>query len=475
MVRAGEKGFLFEKFIERNIVAVGWNKLGDLSASSSREKIKYIFEEEYEITGVKAGLYAGILNRFIDEFNEDDVLMTYDPINRYYKIGKIKSGYYYEDSDDIEYHHRRNVEWSRRIDRDQLSIKTKHALGSVLTIFEVKNGAKKEIFDLIISGFSAKERQRITRQSKDKIFEKFSGKCAYCETEIGDSQTAKIENFYPIHQYPELALEDENLLLACSYCNFLKAGDFPMSEDGFPLLFNPNTDKRTDHFKVSSDGKITGTTEKGKTTITLLKLNREDLIEERKNRILEKQLDRTIEDINPDYFENFCNNIEIIRQLADMGNMIRPDLQYQQFAMLFSNAITNLETYLSDTLRLSIQKNKDNLRRFVSTFKDFQDIKFSITNIFEEYEQIEERVNKSLQGIMYHNLPKLKGVFRDSLEVEFPDIRNLTKAIIKRHDFVHRNGRTTKGDRQAVSKEDVYELCNEIMIFVKEINQQIKG
>jgi hypothetical protein len=283
-----------------------------------------------------------------------------------------------------------------------------------------------------------------------------------------------IEHFYPKREYPEQALDEENLLLVCNTCNILKSNKFPIDDGGYPLLLNPKTDKWDENIEITPEGIAIGKTEKGKTTIELLKLNRESLIDKRKIVFLANKLDDNFNKINKDYFENFEKNIDVIRQLNLISTMIREDLQYPQFRMLYSNAISALETYLSDALTIKIITSKNHLRSFVETYKDFNESKFSISEIFKMHEKIEDRVNDALRGIMYHNLPKLKGIYKDSLGVSFPDISFLTKAIIKRHDFVHRSGKTVTGEMQTLSQKDINELVEKIVEFVTEVNTQIK-
>jgi restriction system protein len=148
MLRAGEKGFLFDKFIEKSLIAIGWNELGDLSKIRSREELKQLLFAAYGDSGVKSGLYAGILFKFVQEFKKGDKIITYDPINRVYKLGTIISDYYYSE-EKIEYFQLRDVSWEFNIHRDVLSEKTKNALGSVLTIFELRDSEKTEIEGLL--------------------------------------------------------------------------------------------------------------------------------------------------------------------------------------------------------------------------------------------------------------------------------------------------------------------------------------
>ena len=53
MVRAGRGGYLIEEFKRKNIVAIGWDELGDLSKFRNSEEIKEAVKEIYP--GYKPG------------------------------------------------------------------------------------------------------------------------------------------------------------------------------------------------------------------------------------------------------------------------------------------------------------------------------------------------------------------------------------------------------------------------------------
>jgi uncharacterized protein (TIGR02646 family) len=154
------------------------------------------------------------------------------------------------------------------------------------------------------------------------------GKCAYCESKIGDSieehighyrpkrgargfakagdYTARDAVFYDTH-YWWLQLEWENVLLTCQKCERFKASWFPLLDEAkramantfgadlqieAPLLLNPYEDDPDEHLSFSSDGHVQPRTDRGEVTIELLRLNRTDLVEARAQaiRLLRQEL-----------------------------------------------------------------------------------------------------------------------------------------------------------------------------------------
>ncbi|MFN3197527.1 MAG: hypothetical protein ACE366_03750 [Bradymonadia bacterium] len=105
------------------------------------------------------------------------------------------------------------------------------------------------------------------------------GRCMYCQ----DSAGTDIEHFRPKADYPHLAFEWSNYLWACSFCNSNQKRDsFPLDDEDQPLLIDPTVDEPLDHLTFSpATGIFVGDTPKGETSIELLGLNRDLLVEGR--------------------------------------------------------------------------------------------------------------------------------------------------------------------------------------------------
>lgn len=156
MVRAGPDSFLIDDFIENNIVAIGWN-LGDLT-KKSKEKIYDLFQNKYGHTRS-----ANQVIKFIHDIKIDDYVLTYDNNSRTYFLGKITSDYYrtekisqVDDSND-NYYDTRTVEWLGKIPRDLLQESTKATLGTQITVFNIKDEAKRDIFNVFSGNMEAIE------------------------------------------------------------------------------------------------------------------------------------------------------------------------------------------------------------------------------------------------------------------------------------------------------------------------------
>jgi uncharacterized protein (TIGR02646 family) len=143
-------------------------------------------------------------------------------------------------------------------------------------------------------------RPEVWRAFKPLLHDLFLGKCAYCEAKIGVGSFGELENFRPKSLYPWLAYEWTNLLLACQVCNRYKAARFPVEGQSVtspvddlnlerPLLLDPTVDLPEEHLVFTahaSSQAVTaeGLSERGRTTIMVLGLNRESLVSARSER-----------------------------------------------------------------------------------------------------------------------------------------------------------------------------------------------
>ena len=165
--------------------------------------------------------------------------------------------------------------------------------------------------------------EKLYKECKDLILTAYADKCAYCEGPIGAQTMGDVEHYRPKgavrdqdnkivyvakgkpHQgYWWLAYSHTNLLPSCNMCNrFTKANGgkgerFPVA--GFratkpgeekrerPLLIHPARMNPSRHLALELDsGFLKGLTKSGRTCITVLGLNRDILVRERRTAILD--------------------------------------------------------------------------------------------------------------------------------------------------------------------------------------------
>ena len=110
-------------------------------------------------------------------------------------------------------------------------------------------------------------------------------RCGSClSTELATGMAMDFDHFIP--EALGGLTEEENLWLACPYCNAFKANKISAvdTETGETVsLFNPRNQVWTDHFAWTAEGdEIIGLTPIGRATVVALQLNRELLVQARR-------------------------------------------------------------------------------------------------------------------------------------------------------------------------------------------------
>lgn len=192
MVRAGEGGFLIDRFEKENKIVIGW-EIGDLTNVKSLDEIKKLVRNTFfDKKEGYVNITASQINKFRFEFQIGDNVVSYDPQNRVYLIGEIKSDYFYDDNfypdNHLEYCDNRKVKWLGKVNRDDLSTSTKNTLGAISTIFEINQVAAQEILK-IMKG----ETPESLPESEDEELEELKKDIILKSSEFIEDKIAKLD------------------------------------------------------------------------------------------------------------------------------------------------------------------------------------------------------------------------------------------------------------------------------------------
>lgn len=176
---------------------------------------------------------------------------------------------------------------------------------------------------------------------------------------------------------------------------------------------------------------------------------------------------------NTEFFQTFNQNLDnILYLLAIEPN--NEELKKLFHRQLYSSVIGIMETYLSDAFINTVFKSKENLKQFYKTFKGFDKQNIAMSAFYDFQEKAESVAKKAMLDIIYHNLPKVSEMYKDTFNVKFPQFGDIYKAVSKRHDFVHRNGKDKDGNEVSVNSTMIEVLVGDVRTFIIEIDDQIK-
>lgn len=174
---------------------------------------------------------------------------------------------------------------------------------------------------------------------------------------------------------------------------------------------------------------------------------------------------------NTAFHETFGNSINNIKSLLTVA--VGEDLKQQYLRLLHINIIATLETFLSDAFINTVLNNEVLVRKFVETNPDFSQRKLNLNELFERYDNIYNEIKLYLLDMIWHNLAKIQPMYKETLGIEFQkDKKDIYKAIMTRHDLVHRNGKTKDGTEINVEEPDITTLIDIVSDFVNAIDAQ---
>ena len=152
MVRAGENGIYIDDFKKYGIIAIGFVGLGDLTNLNQTQIRQAVCDAYPNYNNLQIGMQSGQVNKFVNEFQIDDYVVSYNPKKDLYLVGRITSDYYYSNellnkNNDFKYSNFRNVEWLGEVKKYRLSKNTRKSLRSALTISQLYDDAQNEILN----------------------------------------------------------------------------------------------------------------------------------------------------------------------------------------------------------------------------------------------------------------------------------------------------------------------------------------
>lgn len=179
---------------------------------------------------------------------------------------------------------------------------------------------------------------------------------------------------------------------------------------------------------------------------------------------------------NADFLMTFTKEISIIRGLLSEKLPSRAQLRQPLLRMIYSSAITAMETYLCDAFFHKVTNSDAFIERLLKTVPEFKERKYAITEILDWKNQFNKKVSEYLLDLVWHNLARVEILYNNVLEIKFPDkLEHIHKGIAIRHDLVHRNGRTKTGKFHVLRIAEIEALLKSLEEFIAFIDTQVKS
>lgn len=142
-IHAGKTGDAESLFMKRKVVALGWDRMGDLAKlEATREAFKTVYASAYPNS--KKGAIApsaGQMFRFLHEMKVGDLVLYPSKRDRKIHYARVKGTYRYDPGPEPSYPHLREVEWVGSYPRTRFSQGALYEIGSAMSLFQMKNYA----------------------------------------------------------------------------------------------------------------------------------------------------------------------------------------------------------------------------------------------------------------------------------------------------------------------------------------------
>ncbi len=106
--------------------------------------------------------------------------------------------------------------------------------------------------------------------------------------------------------------------------------------------------------------------------------------------------------------------------------------------------------------------------RFLKSLPNDQ--KLTLGDFYQVQKTIEATIKTKIADTTFHNLGRVKPLFKNVLGIDIGDIGDLARLIEKRHDFVHRGGKDKDGNEVTTTKAEVEGLITKIREFCRHID-----
>ncbi len=172
-------------------------------------------------------------------------------------------------------------------------------------------------------------------------------------------------------------------------------------------------------------------------------------------------------------YDLFSETIINSNELLDI--QVSQKIQKNLLVMLYGHIIAAMESYLSSTFIQSIKESENALRALVETDPEFAKRKFSMKEIFQKKETLRDEVAEYLKNLVFHEIRKVKPMYKDVLNIDFGDVEWLFEAVVLRHHCVHRAGYNKDGSEIEITIESIRKLSSNCENLAEKINEDIKN
>jgi len=167
----------------------------------------------------------------------------------------------------------------------------------------------------------------------------------------------------------------------------------------------------------------------------------------------------------------FDTQIQSVRELLDVR--ASNEAKFSLLVMLHGHIVAAVESYLASTFIHKVTNSEGLIRKLVETDPVFSKTKFTLKEIYEKHESLKLNVATYLRDLIFHDLGRVKPMFKEVLACDFGEIGWLFEAVNIRHHCVHRAGLDKDGNRVDLSVESIRNLASKANDLVHSVENSV--
>ncbi|WP_311747415.1 hypothetical protein [Proteus columbae] len=175
---------------------------------------------------------------------------------------------------------------------------------------------------------------------------------------------------------------------------------------------------------------------------------------------------------HPTQLETFNEHLSIIPEIIEL--QVDREIQFGLLVMLHAHIVSALEGFLSSTFIYNVTNSDRLIRILIETDPEFRCRKFTINEIYAQHSNIKATVAEYLKSLIFHDMRKVKPMYEKVLSYKFGEIKWLFKAILIRHDCVHRAGYNKDGNAVCVSVESINTLITNCRKLAEDVDAHVQ-
>lgn len=183
----------------------------------------------------------------------------------------------------------------------------------------------------------------------------------------------------------------------------------------------------------------------------------------------EEELDWLVE--SDDQLSIFQSQVKSVGQILDSS--IEDTARFDLLVMLHGHVVAAVESYLSSTFIHLVTNSNELIRKLVETDPVFSKQKFTLKEMFEEHERLQRTVATYLNNLIFHDLKKVKPMYKDVIDFDFGNIGWLFNAVSIRHHCVHRAGYDKEGNTVNITSDSIKELVSKSTELIESIEEKV--